>query len=397
LKPVKRVTVCGGGNAAHVAIPLLKNNGIAVKLYTPFSGEAKAFKKGASAGGITLVSDGSPPITGAPDTVTTDPQEAANADLILLLLPAFAHGSTLESLAPYLDKEVTIGAIPTRSGFELQAARHLDIHAGGQTIFCGQTLPWACRIIEQGRQVKVLGIKARVGMAAVPAAAAAELCSLLSRALNVNFVPMAGSLAASLGNVGQVIHPGIMFGLLKNYDGEVWSETEIPLFYQGVTEEIATLLENLSAEILQAAAMLTKRFNLDLSEVISIKQWLFDSYSASIEDKSSLARAFCTNHSYRGLKIPVVAVDKGFVPDFNSRYLTEDIPYGLLYSRAVAGLVGSPTPQMNKVIKAASSWIGKSYLGQDGSLTGPDIKEARIPQNYGINDPDRLVKVSEGI
>jgi len=188
-----------------------------------------------------------------------------------------------------------------------------------------------------------------------------------------------------------------MFGLLKNYDGEVWSETEIPLFYQGVTEEIATLLENLSAEILQAAAMLTKRFNLDLSEVISIKQWLFDSYSASIEDKSSLARAFCTNHSYRGLKIPVVAVDKGFVPDFNSRYLTEDIPYGLLYSRAVAGLVGSPTPQMNKVIKAASSWIGKSYLGQDGSLTGPDIKEARIPQNYGINDPDRLVKVSEGI
>jgi hypothetical protein len=394
---IKQVTICGGGNASHVVVPLLKDYGVSVTLYTPFAEEAAFFSAGLSSGGISLIEAGHSPVTGAADLITTDPREAARADLVLLVLPAFAHGPTLGTLSPYLAEEAVIGAIPARSGFELQADFYLNLKSSKRTIFCGQTLPWACRIIEQGQKVKVLGAKEQVGLATVPSTAAVELSAWLSRALKVKFVPMKGSLAVSLGNIGQVIHPGIMYGLLKNYNGAVWSAKEIPLFYQGVTEEIATLLETLSAEIVQTAQLLTQKYGIDLNEVITVRQWLTDSYSASIEDKSTLARAFCTNRSYRGLKVLVVEVENGYKPDFKSRYLTEDIPYGLLYSKAVAAMIDFPTPHMDQVIKMAGKWAGKSYLNSNSLLSGPDIIEARIPQNYGINDPLALVQISQGL
>jgi len=393
---IKKVTICGGGNAAHVVLPLLKDYGVAVTLYTPFSEEAALFRAGLTNGGINLVEDGRIPVNGKADLITTDPQIAAEADLILLVLPAFAHGPTLGALSPYLADKVVIGAIPSRSGFELQADYHLNLKSAKQTIFCGQTLPWACRTVEPGRKVKVLGLKKQVGLAAVPADAAPEISAWLSRALKVNFTPMKGSLAVSLGNIGQVIHPGIMYGLLKNYDNEIWSKEEIPLFYQGVTEEIADLLEALSAEITHIAELFSQKYSINLGEVMPVRQWLFDSYSANIEDKSSLARAFCTNHSYRGLKVPVIKEKEGYKPDFNSRYLTEDIPYGLLYSKAVATMINLQTPHIDQVIRTAGKWADKNYLDSGGSLSGSDLSEARIPQNYGIYDPLELLEVSQG-
>ncbi len=394
---INKVTVCGGGNAAHVVVPLLKAYGVSVTLYTPFAEEAAIFRAEPSSGGIQLVEDGQIPVIGAADLITTDPREAANADLVIMVLPAFAHGPTLKALAPHLAEEVVVGAIPARSGFELQADYYLNSKSAKRTIFCGQTLPWACRIVEKGRKVKVLGLKEQVGLASVPAGAAPEISAWLSRALKVNFTPLKGSLAVSLGNIGQVIHPGIMYGLLKNYNGAVWSEEEIPLFYQGVTEEIADLLEALSAEILQIATLLAQKYSIDLDEVLSVRQWLFDSYSSTIKDKSSLARAFCTNRSYRGLKVPVIKENMGYRPDFKSRYLTEDIPYGLLYSKAVATMIDLPTPQIDSVIKTAGKWVGKHYLDSAGTLTGSDISQARIPQNYGINNPLDLVQISRGL
>ncbi len=391
---IKKVTVCGGGNATHVVVPLLKNEGLSVTLYTPFAEEAAKFKAGIARGGII---DHDRQLQGSPDLITTEPEEAAQADLILLVLPAFAHELTLEALASHLPPEVIVGAIPARSGFELPALKYVRKESSKRIIFCCQTLPWACRIVEYGREVKVLGTKESIGLATIQPESAAEISKLLSKYLKVNFVPMVNSLAVSLGNVGQVIHPGIMYGLLKDYDGAIWSEDEIPLFYQGVTEEIAELMIGLSEEIVQTAKLLSQEHNVDLKEVLTVRQWLMRSYAATIEDDSTLARAFRTNRSYRGLKIPVKEFANGFVPDFKSRYLTEDIPFGLLYSKAVAKMVGFPTPHMNEVITNAGEWIGKRYLNKDGNITGPDIAEARIPQNYDIIDPKHLVKASLGI
>ena len=92
MKIVSRITVCGGGNAAHVAIPLLVNRGFRVTLYTPFADEAVRFREGAERGGLEASFFNGQLLRGSPHLVTANPAEAAAADLILIVVPAFAHG-----------------------------------------------------------------------------------------------------------------------------------------------------------------------------------------------------------------------------------------------------------------------------------------------------------------
>lgn len=391
---INSITVCGGGNAAHVAVPLLAGRGYRVILYTPLGEEADRFQKGAAAGGLEAVFLDGRNRRGTPALVTRDPREAAQTDLVLMVVPAFAHGPILRDLTPHLPRQAIIGAIPARSGFELEALYHLRNKPGDYTLFSGHTLPWACRIEEFGRRVKVLSTKETVGIATVPSDSAPAMAKVLGNALEVNFSPMANSLSISLGNIGQVIHPGIMYALLKEYNGTVWNEAEIPLFYQGVTEEAAAVLNDLSSEIVSIAADLSAEFAIDLSQVLTVGQWLIRSYARYIEDSSSLSRSFRTNRGYRGLKVPVIKVPGGFAPDFQSRYLTEDIPYGLLFSKAVAAMIGHSTPCMDEVILVTGRWMNKNYLDQGGRLAGLDLKETRIPQNFGIHTAEELVCVN---
>lgn len=382
----------------HAVVPMAAaNTGCRVKVFTPFSREVSMLKAGiGQAGGLSLKGV---QVSGKykPCLVTDDPVEAAaDADMVLLVLPAFAHGEVLAALAPHLPDGVLVGAMPARSGFKYQACRIMDEYGPpGYTIFGLQTLPWACRIAGYGAEVEILGVKKTVGVSAIPRSATASLAAQLTEMLGSNIFPLANMLVLSLANVGQIIHPGIMYGLFRGFDGKAFSEEKIPLFYNGVDDSIAAVLQGLSKEIQLLAGELQEKLGseIDLSGVPTLRQWLVESYAEQIEDASSLARAFSTNRAYRGLKAPVKKLaDGGYVPDFQSRYLVEDVPAGLLVTCALARLAGVSTPEIDRVVSAASAWVGKEYL-IDGRVDGRDIQETRIPQNYGINDLAALKKM----
>jgi hypothetical protein len=86
-------------------------------------------------------------------------------------------------------------------------------------------------------------------------------------------------------------------------------------------------------------------------------------------------------------------VGGGLVPDFTTRYLAEDIPYGLVVTRGIAELVGTATPVMDKVITWAQARLEREYLVA-GKLQGRDLRATRAPQRYGITKINELV--SEG-
>ena len=65
-------------------------------------------------------------------------------------------------------------------------------------------------------------------------------------------------------------------------------------------------------------------------------------YPEDISDKTNLYTAIQTNAACQGLKHPVKKTDDGkFVADFTYRYMTEDIPYGLVVIRGIAEIDGS--------------------------------------------------------
>jgi hypothetical protein len=402
-----QITICGGGNAAHTLAGLLGAAGAAaVNVYVPLkneerlwsgglskngrsNGQGKNGRSGASAGGGITVHLPDRSVTGRPARVSSNPAEVVpGSEVALLALPAFAHDRILRDIAPYLDEGAWLGALPARGGFDWSVFANLGPDHEAITVFGLQTLPWACRIEEFGRSVRVLGVKDRVELAAQPAEMAGQVAALLEDLLGLAIEPVECFLCLTLANTGQLLHPGLMYGLFKDWDGRPYPEA--PLFYQGAGPDSAALLEDMSAEIMAIRSALEPGFPcLDFSLVRPLVEWLRRSYPGDIGDPASLHSCLATNRSYRGLKAPMQAVEGGLIPDFRARYLVEDIPYGLVVSRGIAGLAGLETPTIDRVILWAQERLGMEFL-KDGRLAGKDLPASRAPQRYGITTLEML-------
>lgn len=391
---IETITICGGGNAAHAMIPIIRNHFSGkINLYLPFGDEANHFQKLIDEKEFLTAIIGDNKLYGRPDGVSKFAKEVCKeADLILMPLPAFAHEQTLLQVVPFLKEDAVIGAIPARSGFEYAALKILkDSKKEKVKIFGMQTLPWACRVKKYAVSVNILGKKGSVGMAAFPHQITSELASTLSLLLDLEIKPLPNMLTLTLANVGQIIHPGIMYGLFKGKEKVFYREETIPLFYQGVTKEIAERLKAMSDEILILTEKIKTFYkDVNLDHVLELKDWLIYSYENSIADKSTLQTCFVTNSAYQGLRAPVKKYDDYFLPDFQARYLTEDVPYGLVVTKAIAQLAKVDMPIIDEVILTVSKWMQKEYL-IGGCLKGKNIKDTRIPQNYGINHLEEII------
>lgn len=385
-----KLTICGGGNAAHVLIGLAGQAGWEVKVFTPLTGEAERLQAG---GGITVRQPGKSS-TGRAHRTSADPAEVIpGADLVLLALPAFAHDATLRAIADFLEPGVMIGALPARGGFDFAAQAIL---AGRKvTLFGLQTLPWACRITAYGQAVDILGVKDVVNLAARPPTLAPCLAQELAGLFNVSLEPVSSFLTLTLANPGQLIHPGIMYGLCRGRETTTFTKDNIPLFYQGLDPSTADLLQAMSDEVQAITKALADYLpNFDPAEVLPLHTWLRRAYPADIADSSTLHRAFVTNRAYAGLRLPVRAVEPDlFAVDYTSRYLSEDVPFGLVVTRSLAELITVQTPTIDEVIDWAQARLGRCYL-VNGRLSGPELAETHAPQAYGIGDLAALAQVS---
>lgn len=389
-----KLTVCGGGNAAHVLVALAASAGWEVDVFAPLADEAQRLQAGVAARGGIVARTRNSQVMGTPRRISAEPGDVIpGSQLILMALPAFAHGQTLAAIADHLDRSAAIGAMPARSGFDFQVH---SLFKGSQslTFFGMQTLPWACRIKHYGQEVDILGSKAAVDIASVPADQIETVIDQLAFIPDVEFTPTGSLLTMTLANTGQLIHPGIMYGLCQGRERDTFPSEQIPLFYQGVDDFTASVLQAMSDEVQSVAdAVAASVPVVNRSEVPSLFEWLLRAYPLTISDSSTLGRAFVTNTSYAGLRVPTRLADgsaETFTVDFRARYLSEDVPFGLVVLRGIAELAGVITPMIDRVILWAQEQLGRSYL-ENGRLTGKDLAETRAPQAYGITRIEQLV------
>ncbi len=205
------------------------------------------------------------------------------SDMVFLVMPAFGHESTLAArLPPFLDANAWVGALPARGGFDYAAISVLAEHGREDIRLFGlQTLPWACRIDQYGKIVHVLGVKQVVDAATRPGAQVVEISQALQTMLGLDIGPIPNFLALTLANTGQLIHPGIMYGLFVDWDGEPFAQEETPLFYHNLSEAGAATLAGMSDDIQAIRSHLASPY-LDLSAVHPLKMWLERSYAHSI-------------------------------------------------------------------------------------------------------------------
>ena len=102
-------------------------------------------------------------------------------------------------------------------------------------------------------------------------------------------------------------------------EGVIYSRN--PQFYAEWTLEASTLLLQMDEELQQLLPVL----GLPKGCIPPI----LDYYEAA--DAESLTQKLRSIKAFQGILSPMKAVEGGFVPDFSSRYFTEDFPYGMRF------------------------------------------------------------------
>jgi hypothetical protein len=178
-----------------------------------------------------------------------------------------------------------------------------------------------------------------------------------------------------------------MYGMFSDWDGKTPFK-EQPAFYTSVRQATAKLISDASDEIIKLKNEIVKLFpEINLSEVTHTKDWMKSAYAASMVgiDLNDLHSMIIKNPAYRDLLFPMKAVQGGYVPDYSSRYLTEDIPCVFLVYKGLAEMIGFQLPIIEMIIEWAQRVMGKEYI-VNRRLLGRDIKESRAPQRFGYDN-----------
>lgn len=394
----RRILVCGGGNGAHCLSTLAasqKNS--EVQVLTLFQDEAERWTKQLEDSDVKLTItdlDGSQQdLFAKPILITKDSEKAmSGVQIIFLVVPAFAHAGYFMAIEPHLQPNTLIVGLPGQAGFEFQCRSILGDKASTCTIASLESLPWACRILEFGRHAQILGAKESLGISYIkgkscdlPFPVVESIQDILGKKPKIEEIQnyIAINLMAK-----SMVHPPILYGKWGDWDGKPLQKE--PLFYQGIDERQADLLSKVSDELIATGKMLEQlKEGIYMSQVIHIFDWYKTYYKDQITDKSCLMMAMRTNSAYDGLVHPMIKTEEGYIPNFNYRYTTEDIPYGLVVMKGIAEIAGVDTPVMDEIIAWAQQKLDKEYI-VGSKLSGKDVGTTRAPQSYGLKTVDEL-------
>lgn len=359
-----RVAVLGAGHGGQAMAGHLALQGLSITLYTRSEARIAPLR---AQGGIQV--EGTVTGFGRVQQFTTNLTQALEgADLVMVVMPASAHRELAWTCAPHLRHGQVIVLNPGRTGGALEFAHVLrQAHVTARVhVAETQTLVYSCRLAEPGR-VRVLSLKRRVGLAALPATDTDHVLTVVG-SLYPQFVPATNVLETSLGNIGAVFHPALMILQV----GRIEAGPQFH-FYDDVSPAVARFLEAVDRERLAVA----QAFGV---HVESAQDWLASAYDG-VTGQDLYARIRSVP-AYRAALAPATLDD---------RYLTEDVPTGLVPLVALGTVAGVSTPLSCALVNVASVFLAREFWA-DGrtaeslGLAGMSVVQIKEFVNTGIRD-----------
>ena len=324
-----RITIIGGGSLAHVCAGVLASR--------PDIELSVMSRKPQSWSDSIVVSDPDGKVFNGPlSRVSDNPEELIpSADLILLCLPGFAIEPALERIRDYAVGK-PVGSIVSSTGFFFAAHRVLGPQA---QLFGFQRVPFIARTTEYGRSANLLGYKPELAVALENIPQAEEFRSFIQDAFGTPTKLLGSHFEASLTNSNPILHTGRLYSMWKDWTSEVYDHNI--LFYKEWTVEASQLLISMDEEFMALLSVLP----VTPGAIPSLLEY----YESS--DAQSLTRKISGIAAFQAITSPMKEVEGGWVPDFESRYFTEDFPYGLAIIRNLAHEKGVAVPTIDRVFE----------------------------------------------
>ena len=338
-----RICICGGGNLGHVVSGYLASS--RKHEIVMLTNRPEKWNKT-----IEVTDLYGKKFEGELCLITSSPAEAlANTDIVLMCLPGFAYHNELIKIKDFISPHTKVGTIVSSSGFFFEA---FDLLPDNICLFGFQRVPFIARTIEYGKAAELKGYKKELNVAVERCSEEEkkDLCLLLSSLFHTPVNLLHSFYEAALTNSNPLLHPARLYSLWKDWTpGIVYSRN--PFFYQEWTDEASELLISMDEEF----QSLLKHLPVREGSIPPILEY-YESH-----DKETLTSKLRSIPAFAGITSPMIELNdsQGYIPDFKSRYFTEDIPYGMRYIVEVAEKFGANIPNINRIYQWGLSCIEK--------------------------------------
>jgi opine dehydrogenase len=284
----------------------------------------------------------------------------AGAEAIVITLPAYGHKTVFDAIAPFVSSDQTVIVSSHASFGALYLSRQLAARGVVATI-----VAWGTTLVS-GRQlgpaeVRVNTVRQAVDLATVPASHCAEGLEMCRKLFGDRFVDRQSLLAIALSNLNPQNHMGIALGNMTRMErGESWSRG------QNVTPNIGRLLEALDQERLAIATALGL-------EVRTIFQHFHLSFHVPLGSVSQMNQQM--HEAGNGGVGPATA---------DSRYVTEDVPFGLVMTAKLGRLAGRPAKLHESGIRLFSALYGRDFAAENDLLATLGLDGMSLAELQGL-------------
>jgi opine dehydrogenase len=285
-----------------------------------------------------------------------------HSDVSIIALPANGHKQVFDAIAPHVRSGQPI-IISSHSSFgALYLAKLLQDYLGDTAVV--PIVAWGTTVCTarqpSGTRVRINTVRQSVDVCTIPNShteTCLDLCKCLFPQVET-FRARDGLLAISLSNLNPQNHLGIALGNISRMEkGEAWYQSE------QITPTIGRLLESLDRE------------RLDIAEALNLEtKTIFEHFSLSFH-------------------VPI----KGTISDMNqeihktgndvygpntadSRYITEDIPYGLVPTIVLGEMVNRPATLHQSGVQLFSAVYGRDFVAENDLLPALNLEKYSLEE-----------------
>jgi hypothetical protein len=329
--------ICGGGSLGHVIAGYLGANAdVRVSMLTQ---RPQLWKND-----IEVHTPEQTIIHGHIHTISSNLEDVIpQANIILLCLPGFAIKQQLQLIKPYVKSTTFVGSVFSSTGFFFNA---MEILNEDVPLWGFQRVPFICRTREYGQSANLLGYKSNLNIAVERTDEKEDFRLLIEKLFNTPVSLLNNFYEATLTNSNPLLHTSRLYTMFgASNEGRTFPR--MILFYEEWTEEAAQLLIDMDEEFFRLLEVLPVKPNY-LPRILEY----YESH-----DARSLAQKLSSIQGFKGITSPMKQTAQGWIPDFASRYFTEDFPYGLHFIWQLAKEKGIATPKIDMVYQWGMSKI----------------------------------------
>ena len=353
------LTVLGGGNTAFAVAANLTLAGAEVTLcelpafeqmVAPIRADREITLEGVAHQGVATVK-----------RVTTDFAAALREnELNLLIVPSYAHRTFAEACAGHLSADQILVLMPGNMG-SLQMARIFQEHGGCEGLILAETdtAPYVCRKTSPSTAT-IWGVVKGMGLGALPGAQGLRVQKALAPWFpGVQLYPHV--ICCGLAAMNPVVHPA---GVLMNAGRIEYARGDFFFYEEGVMPGVCRVIEAVDRERLALGRLL----DVKLSPVEE------SFHAAGFGPRGDLWSTINGSRMLTQLRAP---------GSLDSRWLTEDVPYGLASWALLGEQLGTPCPTMRSLVDLTSIMLADDMWAQ-----------ARTMEDLGIagRDASALLK-----